>query len=247
MTQSEVATAPAVRRLPTVGAVHERLRQDILRGRLAPGTVLSQVQLATQYGVSRTPLREAMRMLQEEGLLQAESNRRTRVATFRLDDLEAISGQRILASALATLLTVGRMSAQNLADLERAFNSACQMTEQNDADGWRKANLVFHDLHTARAPSLLLQDMRRLQERNNLYRSVWLRDDPHLDLKSVAEHRAILEACQAGDATAAAHAIARHNARIAITVMASAVPERDPITIRTALQLALGAGTGPHS
>jgi DNA-binding GntR family transcriptional regulator len=224
----------------SVKTVHDRLRQDILRGHLAPGSVLSQVQLAAEYGVSRTPLREAMRMLQEEGLLHAETNRRARVATFRLDDLEAISAQRILASALATALTVGRMDASALAELQHQHDLMTKAAGAGDAESWRRANVAFHELHTARAPMLLVQDMRRLQERNSLYRAVWLRDEPHLDLQSPSEHHQILAACQARDVVAATRAIARHNARVAITVMANAVPEREPVTIRTALQLALG-------
>jgi len=184
---SESAARPA-----TVRTVHDRLRQDILRGRLAPGSVLSQVRLAAEYGVSRTPLREAMRMLQEEGLLHAETNRRAHVATFHLDDLEAISAQRILASALATSLTVGRMDASALGDLMQQFDLMAQAAAAGDAESWRRANLAFHELHTARAPQLLVQDMRRLQERNALYRAIWLRDEPHLDPQSATEHRQIL-------------------------------------------------------
>ncbi len=235
-------TTEAADALPVVQAVHARLRQDILRGKLPPGSVLAQVQLAAEYGVSRTPLREALRMLQEEGLVSAENNRRARVASFRLDDLEAISAQRILVSALATSLTVGRMDAGGLAELERRFADMAEAVRADDADAWRRANLAFHDAHTARAPMLLLQDLRRLGERNGLYRAIWLRDTPHLDVQSEAEHRVILQACRDGDVVAARHAVARHTARIAIAVMAIAIPEREPATIRTALNMVLGAG-----
>jgi DNA-binding GntR family transcriptional regulator len=228
------------KRTPSVNAVHRRLRQDILRGRFPPGSVISQVQLASAYGVSRTPLREAMRMLQEEGLLHAEANRRARVAAFDLDDLEAISAQRILAAALATQLTTARMDSASLAEMGRAFDALAVASAAGDAEAWYRADVKFHSLHFARGPELLLQDMRRLRERNNVYRVVWLRDEPHLDARSEAEHRIILEACRRGDPVEAAHGIARHYGRIALTVMTSAVPEREPLTIRTALQIALG-------
>jgi len=68
--------------------VHKRLRQMILDGTVPPGTVLSQVQLAQEIGVSRTPLREALRMLQEEGLVLAEYNHRVRVADIDISELE---------------------------------------------------------------------------------------------------------------------------------------------------------------
>lgn len=233
-------------RQPTVRAVHDRLRTDILAGRLAPGSTLSQVQLAAVYGVSRTPLREAMRMLEEEGLLHLEANRRARVATFELSDLEAISAQRILACALATSLTAGRMTDKELADLQFQSDRMARASAARDPIEWREANIAFHEGHMSRAPRLLIQDMRRLTERNSLYRAIWLRDEPHLDPKSPIEHQQILEACKNHDAVAATRAIARHNARVAITVMAAAVPEREPTTIRTALQLCLGwDGNGP--
>jgi DNA-binding GntR family transcriptional regulator len=229
--------------LPAVQAVHAQLRQDILRGKLPPGSLLVQLQLAAEYGVSRTPLREALRMLQEEGLVHAENNRRARVAEFRLDDLEAISAQRILASALATSLTVGHLDAAAVTRMEALLADMRAASQADQADAWRRANVAFHDTHYAQAPPLLLQDMRRLTERNNLYRAIWTRDEPHLDAQSESEHRTILDACRARDVTGATRAIARHNARIAITVMAIAIPEREPVTIRTALQLALGTHT----
>jgi DNA-binding GntR family transcriptional regulator len=235
--------SPREQKPAAVAAIHLRLREAILRGQLDAGAVLSQVRLAQEYGVSRTPMREALRMLQEEGLVHAEPNRRARVVRFQLDDLEAISAQRIMLSALATYLTVPHMDPDTLAGMSESFERMRKATAANDRDGWRVANLAFHDSHFARTPQLLLQDMRRLQERSALYRSIWLRDEPHLDPQSEVEHGVILDACKTGDAVEAMHGIARHNARVAIAAMTRAVPEREPITIRTALQLALGDGS----
>lgn len=227
-----------------VAAIHLRLREAILGGQFPPGAVLSQVRLAEEYGVSRTPMREALRMLQEEGLVQAEPNLRARVANFQLDDLEAISGQRILLSSLATYLTVPHMDGQTLETMADLLERMRRATAGNDRERWRVANIAFHERHFSRAPELLLQDMRRLQERSALYRSIWLRDEPHLDAQSDTEHELILKACRKGDALEAMHGIARHNARVAITVMTHAIPEREPTTIRTALQFALGGDGG---
>jgi DNA-binding GntR family transcriptional regulator len=82
----------------------------------------------------------------------------------------------------------------------------------------------------------------RLAERNDLYRSVWLRDAPHRDQQTVLEHDRIRTACQERNVLDAVRGIARHQARIAITVLTHAVPEREPAIIRAALQLALGFG-----
>lgn len=227
---------------PDVGRIHKELREQILVGDIPAGTLLSQVELAESFGVSRTPLREALRMLQEEGLIQAENNRRARVATFHLDDLEAISGQRILLSALATYITVPHMDEGDYAAMASACAAMTAATDADDAAGWRTADAAFHAVHYSRAPQRLHNEVIRLAERNDLYRSVWLRDTPHTDQQTVIEHERILQACRQHNVLDAVHGIARHQARIAITVLTHSVPEHEPAIIRAALQLVLGFG-----
>jgi len=225
----------------TVRTVHRRLRDEILSGRYTFGDVLPQVQLAQRYGVSRTPLREALRLLEEEGLIDAESNRRARVAQFRFDDLEAISAQRIMMSAVATSVSVPRLSDAEVADMSRDLG-AMERARDQDAEAWKQANVHFHNVHMSHAPLLLRQDLERLSDRNALYRSVWTRDAPHSDPQTVVEHEELVRACERRDGVAAAHGMARHQARIAIAVMAQVVPEQEPATIRAALNMVLGAG-----
>jgi DNA-binding GntR family transcriptional regulator len=81
--------------------LHAYLRECILDGTLTPGTKLSQVTLSEQLGVSRTPLREVLRMLQEEGLVEIEPNQRTRVAGLDPQELDDIYASRILMETLA--------------------------------------------------------------------------------------------------------------------------------------------------
>src|SRR5438552_10591668 len=89
-----------------IAQVHAYLRRRILDGTILPGTTLSQVQLAQQLGVSRTPLREALRLLQEERLVVAEHNRRVRVAGINLGELEALYASRIMLEPLALALSI---------------------------------------------------------------------------------------------------------------------------------------------
>src|SRR5215472_17054183 len=106
--------------------VHDRLRNAILRGELDPKVPLSQVQLAARLGVSRTPLREALRMLQREGLIDSEPNRRVRVAELSVADLEQQYASRVLLEALAVRLTLPVYTDDDLAELRRAL---ARMTE----------------------------------------------------------------------------------------------------------------------
>jgi DNA-binding GntR family transcriptional regulator len=223
----------------TVRSVHRRLRNEILNGNFPFGAALPQVQLAERYGVSRTPLREALRLLEEEGLIYAESNHRARVAEFRFDDLEAISAQRILLSSVATAVTTPLLSNADIENMADCLDLMARAKDR-DAGAWAKANVRFHAVHMSHAPLLLRQDFLRLSDRNALYRSVWTRDAPHSDPQSVIEHSMIARACEDRDPVAAAHGIARHQARIAIAVMAGVIPEQEPATIRAALNIVLG-------
>ena len=76
--------------------VYETLRAGILRGELDADAPISQVQLARQLGVSRTPLREALRMLQREGLIESEPNRRVRVSRMSLTEVEQLYAMRVM-------------------------------------------------------------------------------------------------------------------------------------------------------
>ncbi len=91
--------------------VHAYLRECILDGTLTPGTKLSQVTLAGQLGISRTPLREVLRMLQEEGLVEIEPNQRTRVAGLDPQELDDVYASRILMETLALSMTIGHFGA----------------------------------------------------------------------------------------------------------------------------------------
>src|SRR5918998_502569 len=103
--------------LITVEDLFAELREQILSGELPEGAILSQVKLAERFGVNRTPLREALRMLQREGLIEAQYNRRVRVSRLSTADLEDLYAQRIVTEALGVRLTVPTLEPQDIADL----------------------------------------------------------------------------------------------------------------------------------
>ena len=223
----------------TVAAVRELIRRAIMTGELPPGTILSQVRLAKRFGVSRTPLREALRMLQEEGLIETERNRRARVAGFDAADMELVYAQRVLLTAVATALTVPTMSDSDIASMSQFIDIMNKFGKEGDADGWRRTDREFHRLHCARAPDSVKNDLDRLFERATLFRLLRLRDEPHRQLAISRDHNAIIQACASRDAAAAVHAVARHLSRVALSLVALMAPEHDPVTIRTALLLIL--------
>src|SRR6202167_6293039 len=94
--------------------VHDQLRASILRGEFDSDAPISQVQLAARLGVSRTPLREALRMLQREGLIDSEPNRRVRVAQLTVPDLEQLYAARIVIESLGVRVAVPACEAEDL-------------------------------------------------------------------------------------------------------------------------------------
>ena len=182
----------------TVSGVHAHLRRLILDGHLQPGSTLSQVQLARSLGVSRTPLREAIRRLQEEGLIVAEVNHRARVVGLNPDELETLYATRILLSVLGLSVSMPRFTSRDLTSLERALADMHQASHDDNVEAWELAHHQFHErLHSHANPSLRTA-INRLLDRSDLYRRVGLKIDPHRWTASDEDHIALLAACRPG-------------------------------------------------
>src|SRR4051794_30999945 len=125
-------------------AVYLRVREAILEGEIAPGATMSQVALADELGISRTPLREALRMLQSEGLIDAERNRRVRVATISARDLEELYVMRVTLGAEPTRLAVPRRRAEDLARLEGWIAEMPHSAGEKDYRRWTVPHQAFH-------------------------------------------------------------------------------------------------------
>ena len=244
----EVSTVENSRLGRTVTRLHEEIRRMILGGSLKPGTVLSQVQLARQLGVSRTPLREALRMLQEEGLIEHERNQRPRVAGFDPDDLEALYANRILLSSLGVAMSIPQLTEDDFSRLDLALDQMREAGERDDINAWEEAHRVFHRGLIAHANRSLQETINRLADHSKLYRRLWIKAEPqHWSLLDEG-HRAIFNACRRRDVGVGVDLLARHLARSSLTVLAHASPEREPKLVRCALQLILArkAGVAPQ-
>src|SRR5262249_60794039 len=134
----------------STGVVHDRLRNAILRGELDPKVPISQVQLAARLGVSRTPLREALRMLQREGLIDSAPNRQVRVTELSVADLEQLYAARVLIESFVLRITVPLYTPKDLADLKASLASMTQLNG-HDLDLWETAHRRFHQLLRAHA------------------------------------------------------------------------------------------------
>jgi DNA-binding GntR family transcriptional regulator len=132
------AVAPELNALPrkseweNAEEIHVGLRRAILKNELPAGMILNQVHLAKRLGVSRTPLREAMRMLQREGLIEGESYKRLRVSPLSLRGLEDLYAMRILLEGLAIRLSVPHLSERELKEIKKCLGEMERYAAEED-------------------------------------------------------------------------------------------------------------------
>lgn len=178
-------------------------------------------------------------MLQREGLIDSEPNRRVRVAQLTVADLEQLYAARIVIESLGARLAVPLLTVGDMTDMRRML---IQMTEVKDHDleSWDVWHRAFHDLLKSRYGDRLSRTAHDLFDYTERYRHVYL-TEPHALVTVEQDHRAIYESCQAGDALAASVHLARHTARAALTVIALAEPEHDPVPVREALRMVTGS------
>jgi DNA-binding GntR family transcriptional regulator len=213
--------------------VYDRVRAAILNGELAPGAIMSQVSLAEELGISRTPLREALRMLQSEGLIEAEPNRRVRVAPMTPNDLEDLWIIRVTLETEALRLSMPRMTADDLARLEGSMAEMAHYAEIKDYRRWGVPHRRFHRLLTVHAGERLNALLDQLFDHSERYRRLHIGHGP--SAWATAGHREILDACKEGDRAGCGSLLASHLARTAFEVSELLDPAYDPARLREAL------------
>jgi len=189
--------------------VQAELEQLILQGRFAPGDKLTEAALAAQLGVSRGPLREAFRRLEEAGLVRTEKNRGVFVRSLPIDEVLEIFEVRAMMDQ-----AIGRKLAQTLAtaqvrELRRMADEMDRAAKAGDADAFHATNLQFHDRLLVLADNQkLAATYRKLTKELTLHRRHNLSAESMLMF--AREHRQIVKAIAAGDAEAAGEAMYRH-------------------------------------
>jgi DNA-binding GntR family transcriptional regulator len=216
----------------------ETLRQMILSGEIAPGAELSQVELARMVGVSTTPVREALRQLEVEGLVESRRNRRPRVPAFDPGDLDAVYCTRVLLESLAISITVPRMSRAELAEIGGDLDAMREAGSHEDLAAWDIAHTSFHTRLIFGCEPALRRQIRLMMSRADHYRRMSvLSERPFGWRLGESEHAAILDACETRDPQLAAVLLSRHLARSARAVLAHLAPEREAVSLDAALRM----------
>ena len=196
------------RHAPLTQLILTALRERILSGELAPGERLVEGRLSEELGVSRMPVREALRALAAEGIVSIEPRRGATVMTFTDEQIQEMVEVRATLEALNAKLAARRNDPAQIARLERILADGAKLTSVDDLTRISALNLDFHEaLGNVAANSVLQEIMRSLRERTALFFSVNNRERMR---QNWDEHTAILRAVVAGDAELAALLAARH-------------------------------------
>jgi DNA-binding GntR family transcriptional regulator len=195
---------------PLYENVAERLREQIFSHELAPGDWLDEQSLANDFGISRTPMREAIKVLASEGLVTTKMNKGAYVTEVDRRDLEQIFTILSLLEGQAAKETAIKATEVQLTQLDNLHHRLEKAAADRDIEQFFEVNVKFHDLIQEIAGNKwmngVIVDLRKvlkLQRRGSLSRSGRL-------LSSLVEHREILQAILKRDATAAEAAMRKH-------------------------------------
>ncbi len=196
--------------LPLRDVVFNTLRQAILTGRMEPGERLMEVHLAQELGVSRTPIREAIRKLELEGLVVMIPRRGAEVARITIKNLKDVLEVRRDLDALSAKLACKRITSEEKKELEEACEAFELATQSSNITEIAEADVHFHDIIVrSTGNSRLMQVINNLSEQMYRYRFEYLKDmESHKQL--VEEHREICKAIIDGDFETASKAAELH-------------------------------------
>ena len=204
--------------LPLRDVVFNTLREAILKGDLKPGERLMELQLASKLGVSRTPIREAIRMLEQEGLAVTTPRKGAEVAKMTLKDMEDVLEIRDALDELAVRIACQKISDEQLKQLEDMKELFEKSTQTGNVKKIAEADVTFHDvIYEATGNPKLVTLLNNLREQVYRYRVEYIKDPKNYPTL-IAEHEAILESLKNRDVKNAVEAMHVHVANQAEAV-----------------------------
>lgn len=196
--------------LPLRDVVFNTLRKAILTGKLKPGERLMEVHLASRLGVSRTPIREAIRKLELEGLVIMIPRRGAEVAQITEKSLKDVLEVRRALDALSVELACDRITEEEIRTLKDACDEFENAVKGKEVSVIAKADVALHDIIVQAAGNQRLQQLvNNLAEQMYRYRFVYIKDESQHE-KLIAEHKEIYESIAKRDKERASKAAKIH-------------------------------------
>ena len=194
--------------------VYEELKRRILIGEIAPGTRMMEVELADDMGVSRTPVREAIRKLEKEGLVTIEPRRGAYASDVSIKDMTDVLEVRQYLEGMATGMAALKITEEEKRELLKATEAYSKAVESEDTDEIIRCDELFHKLIVdCSGNKTLIQMISQVQELALRFRYIYY-DDFSRYRNQPLEHKEIVEAIMSGDSEKARHAADAHIARL---------------------------------
>ena len=204
--------------LPLRDVVFNTLRQAILRGELKPGERLMEIQLANKLGVSRTPIREAIRKLELEGLVLMIPRKGAEVAEITEKSLKDVLEIRRALEDLAVRLACEKITKEELKELKKAGDEFKKVLKSQDITEVAEADVRFHDvIYMATDNPKLIQLLNNFREQMYRFRVEYLKKD-EVRPQLLAEHDEIIKYITQGNKEEASRVVTRHIENQALTV-----------------------------
>lgn len=196
--------------LPLRDVVFKTLRQAILKGELEPGERLMEIQLAERLGVSRTPIREAIRKLELEGLVLMIPRKGAEVAKISENNLRDVLEVRRSLEELAIDLACQRMTPEELLELTKTEELFSQAVREGDAMRIAQTDERYHEIiYNSTKNEKLVQILNNLREQMYRYRLEYIKDADKRQIL-IVEHEHILRALKAHNIAEAKGAVREH-------------------------------------
>ncbi len=196
--------------LPLRDVVFNTLREAILRGDLVPGERLMELQLASKLGVSRTPIREAIRMLEQEGLAITIPRKGAIVAGMTEKDMQDVLEIREALEELSVQVACDKITEEEIAELQKNMKNFEHSLKSGDLKKMAQADVEFHDvIYRATDNPKLISMLNNLREQMYRYRVEYLKN-PQNHEQLLKEHEAIYKGIVEKDKDAVTEMIRKH-------------------------------------